>query len=253
MSLAAKLRALREQAGLSQGTMAQRLSIGLSAYGHWENGRSEPAISYLKDIAKIFKISLDELCEYVPESANDDDGYASAKAVLKNKGIRATLNGNDVVLDVYGTEYSISRQELPNMVQRAEMRYRRMMRNTTREMFAAAVILEINDEHRNQLLTDEYLKRLLFKIDDYYELNDGAELTPAVLAGFMYDRLMLMSKKSRVAAWKQALEYIDDNNDLVHDADYYSRHNFDDTSDDYTSIPHYANDPAWEYPNELFK
>lgn len=55
------LKTLREQRGLSQAGLAQRLGVGQSAVGNWESGRSKPSNDMMAKIAAIFDVSVDYL------------------------------------------------------------------------------------------------------------------------------------------------------------------------------------------------
>lgn len=56
------LKNLREQRGLSQAGLAQRLGVGQSAVGNWESGRALPSSAMLQKIASFFDVSVDYLC-----------------------------------------------------------------------------------------------------------------------------------------------------------------------------------------------
>ena len=46
---------------MTQKQVALELGVVESCYANWEQGRTEPNISTLRDIARIFDISLDDL------------------------------------------------------------------------------------------------------------------------------------------------------------------------------------------------
>ena len=52
---------LRKQAGMSQLQLAQKLNVGPSAIGMYEQGRRTPALDILIQMAKLFGVSLDYL------------------------------------------------------------------------------------------------------------------------------------------------------------------------------------------------
>lgn len=56
-----RLKALREQHDLEQKDMGKKLNITASAYGFYEQGRNEPSLETLVEIAKIFQVSTDYL------------------------------------------------------------------------------------------------------------------------------------------------------------------------------------------------
>ncbi len=57
----ARLATLRKAAGLSQSQLAAQLKISPSAVGMYEQGRREPSVEQLAQIAKIFSVSIDFL------------------------------------------------------------------------------------------------------------------------------------------------------------------------------------------------
>ena len=52
---------LRKKARMSQLQLAEKLNVGPSAVGMYEQGRREPAIDTLVQMAKLFGVSLDYL------------------------------------------------------------------------------------------------------------------------------------------------------------------------------------------------
>ncbi len=64
--LGARIAALRRQAGLSQAQLAAMLKISPSAMGMYEQGRREPGLQTLVDIAKALGVSTDYLLTGVP-------------------------------------------------------------------------------------------------------------------------------------------------------------------------------------------
>ena len=55
------LRAVRLGSGLTQKQVAQRLGVVESCYANWEQGRTEPSITMLRQLGIIFDVTLDEL------------------------------------------------------------------------------------------------------------------------------------------------------------------------------------------------
>ena len=56
-----KLQELRKQKGLTQEELAVSLYVSRTAISKWESGRGYPNIESLKDIAKFFSVTVDEL------------------------------------------------------------------------------------------------------------------------------------------------------------------------------------------------
>ena len=58
------LKQLRIEKGLSQDELAKLLNTSLKTISHWETGYSEPSLTQLCELAKIFDISTEELLDY---------------------------------------------------------------------------------------------------------------------------------------------------------------------------------------------
>lgn len=56
-----RLRELRLSAGLSQQEVSEKLGIRQQSYARYENGKGEPNLDTLAEIAKIFDVSVDFL------------------------------------------------------------------------------------------------------------------------------------------------------------------------------------------------
>lgn len=66
--LGMRIAALRRQAGMSQGQLAQRLKISSSAVGMYEQNRREPSLDILQALSEIFGVSIDYLVTGRPVS-----------------------------------------------------------------------------------------------------------------------------------------------------------------------------------------
>ena len=54
----------RKKTGLSQETVAEKLGISRQTISKWETGESLPDIYQAKKLAKLYKLSLDELIDF---------------------------------------------------------------------------------------------------------------------------------------------------------------------------------------------
>ncbi len=61
MNFNKKLKELRKESGLTQKDVAARLGVVESCYANWEQGRTEPSISAIKQLCSIFEVSADEM------------------------------------------------------------------------------------------------------------------------------------------------------------------------------------------------
>ena len=59
--LADQIAKLRKKAGMSQLQLAEKLNIGASAVGMYEQGRRTPSIELVIQLANLFEVSLDYL------------------------------------------------------------------------------------------------------------------------------------------------------------------------------------------------
>lgn len=64
------LRLLRKQSRLSQFMLADKLGVSQRTISHYENGSSEPSLQLLCRIARIFKVSVDELLGFALKDEN---------------------------------------------------------------------------------------------------------------------------------------------------------------------------------------
>lgn len=56
-----KLQQLRKEKGLTQEQLAEELHVSRTAISKWESGRGYPSIDSLKEISKLFALSIDNL------------------------------------------------------------------------------------------------------------------------------------------------------------------------------------------------
>ena len=61
MEFNAKLQELRKKKGLTQEELAEALYVSRTAISKWESGRGYPSIDSLREIAKYFSVTIDEL------------------------------------------------------------------------------------------------------------------------------------------------------------------------------------------------
>ena len=246
MSIASVIKKLRTERNLSQVQVAKKVNVSEKAYNHWENEVSLPSIDTLKTLATLFGVTLDELCEFTPNRANQHDEYSIAIAKMKNMGILVIDKGDDVEINTYGAINTINKKDLPDMVRRAEILHRRMVRGVVRETFAAAVVLTVRDFSENRRLTIDYLDDMMEHLYDVV-LMDNTEITPTLVANYLKERLKLMAVKDRQTAWEQAVRYISE-----HDTDYPTLNE----DGEVVSMPEESNLldlPEWKYNKDWFK
>lgn len=72
--IAERIKLLRENAGLSQKALADKLGITRSSVNAWELGISVPSTQYIVELAMLFKVSTDYLLNFDNKKAIDIDG-----------------------------------------------------------------------------------------------------------------------------------------------------------------------------------
>ena len=83
-----KLQELRKQNCLTQEELAKALYVSRTAISKWESGRGYPNIESLKEIAKFFKITIDELL-----SGDELLSIAQENAKEKEKNFKSLVFG----------------------------------------------------------------------------------------------------------------------------------------------------------------
>ena len=88
MEFNAKLQELRKQKRLTQEELAEKLYVSRTAISKWESGRGYPNIDSLKEIAKFFSVTVDELL-----SPNEVLTIAEEDGKQKEKHFRDLIYG----------------------------------------------------------------------------------------------------------------------------------------------------------------
>lgn len=55
------IRQLREQHGMTQVELAVKIGVSPGSVYGWESGRTEPKVSQLRKVAKLFNVSMDDI------------------------------------------------------------------------------------------------------------------------------------------------------------------------------------------------
>lgn len=108
-TIAENLKYLREKYELTQKNVSDTLGVDAASYRNWENARSTPSISMLYEIAKIYKITINQLCGFEIES---EDGLKVASPNNYNKSIYGESKITD--LDTYEKQFVMQIRRLTN-------------------------------------------------------------------------------------------------------------------------------------------
>ena len=101
MEISERLKEIRQNAGMTQEEVAEKIMVSRVTVSHWENGKSLPDIVSLISLSDLYSISLDELVK--GDSKMTEKVKKDAKEAKNNKrliGITAILV--IAVLLVYG-------------------------------------------------------------------------------------------------------------------------------------------------------
>jgi transcriptional regulator with XRE-family HTH domain len=101
MEISERLKEIRQNAGMTQEEVAEKIMVSRVTVSHWENGKSLPDIVSLISLSDLYSISLDELLK--GDSKMTEKVKKDAKEAKNNKrliGITAILV--IAVLLVYG-------------------------------------------------------------------------------------------------------------------------------------------------------
>lgn len=101
-SLGRKIAELRRKANLTQEALAEKMSVSAQAVSKWENDQSCPDIMLLKDLAKTFSVTVDELLSseeetksvvaLVPEEKRKSPEELIFKVVMQDGGDSCKVN-----------------------------------------------------------------------------------------------------------------------------------------------------------------
>lgn len=95
-----KLKKLRENQGLLQKELADKLNISTSTIGMYEQGRREPDNETLKKISQYFNVSIDYLLDNENSKHNLKDDELKEKEMLKKALQKAGfMNGENDLTD----------------------------------------------------------------------------------------------------------------------------------------------------------
>lgn len=87
---AQKIKMLREQKNLTQEKLADALRVSVGTIKNWENGTSEPSMSAVEDLAKLFKVSVVDIFGTTVTSSDND----AIERIKNESEINKTIRSN---------------------------------------------------------------------------------------------------------------------------------------------------------------
>lgn len=103
--LGTKLKQLRIESGLNQTYVGAKLNIGNKTISDYERGISEPDTTVLKELARLYGISIDELLD------NDPINSTTSGERLKELRIEKRLTLRDLAEQIHIDKSTLSRYE----------------------------------------------------------------------------------------------------------------------------------------------
>lgn len=92
MNLAKTLKERRKELGISQMDLARRANMSQGAYSKIESGDLIPTLPYAARIAKVLRLSLDELTELKPKSPSKlEDKISEFFKYMETKSVRNSV------------------------------------------------------------------------------------------------------------------------------------------------------------------
>lgn len=96
--LGERIAMLRRGMGWNQSELARRLHISTSAVGMYEQGRREPSLASLVELAGVLGVSVDYLLTGKPLTAGDTEAIARAARAPVKPGRRGGLSREELAV-----------------------------------------------------------------------------------------------------------------------------------------------------------
>ena len=103
MTLGQKLKRIRSKFGLSQEQLAEIMNVSRQAITKWENDNGLPDVSNLKELSKVFDLTVD----YLLDDNNSLPALSMKKELDKNKYKNKITMYNEVLKEYYSEPYDI--------------------------------------------------------------------------------------------------------------------------------------------------
>ena len=86
-----RLKEMRLNAGMSQEELASKLNVSRQSVSKWETGDSLPDILKLKQLSKLYDVSIDYIVGNTEFDRKEDTQKTSEQAVLKKQKAKRAL------------------------------------------------------------------------------------------------------------------------------------------------------------------
>ena len=103
-----RIKQLRMEAGILQADLAQQLKVRQNTVSTWETGRSEPDLDALRELSRIFDVSIDYIL-----------GNTDIKNPLTSEDMNGLTEKQIKILEMMG---ELPEQDQDDLIQQAEYR-----------------------------------------------------------------------------------------------------------------------------------
>lgn len=90
------IKELRQEKGLTQAELANKIGVTQGAVYFWEKGINEPTAGYLIKMARVFSVSVDELLSFERDKEQDH----SKRAEMNKRFIKLSEEQQNLLLSV---------------------------------------------------------------------------------------------------------------------------------------------------------
>lgn len=231
MSIGRNMLRLRKAKGWTQKDMAEKLTLTPSNYSRYENDKLPMITTMLLEVAGLFGVSLDELCDYKANTDNRSNKFTLAMSRLEDMGIKSdvkrdntkefVVSGDIVTLDVFGAKYPVNISDISKLVELTDKQYDKMLKDINKGMYGAALASVLNSadytdkvpmvywKDKNKPFLQRYKKLLKYK----------GKLTPDVVIDIFGDFLLLKTSAKRINYWRIIVMKLRDD-DMLTDEDF---------------------------------
>ena len=95
--LSSNLKELRNEKGMTQAELAEKIGVTQGAVYFWEKGINEPPAGYLVKLARVFSVSVDELLSY---ESNNTEESSSRMTKMNRIFVKLSVERQEMLLSV---------------------------------------------------------------------------------------------------------------------------------------------------------
>lgn len=156
-SLRDGLKRARNEAGLTQADLAERMNIHIKTVRNWEQGIAEPSLGTLMDLADLYHCDLDYLTGRLDQKTHDlqfihDQTGLSEKAIEKLQSLRTEPDWNQLERDLIESDPEIPEEKIHESIQRQRESWETSIKRDYPDILSL-LIEDLNSEYLISLIT----------------------------------------------------------------------------------------------------